>query len=115
MSLLSYADVQEMGRSTIRIRSGLRKILVSLEETFSVLEAELLELDRDAAALRKAVSSARKAANHGSISEIGKAIEQGQARAVAVQERLASAAEHLGIDHVDYLASEAYVDELKEA
>jgi hypothetical protein len=88
---------------------------VSLEQALSDLESELKELDRDALALRKAVTTALKAAQQGSMGEIGKAIEQGQTRAAAVGERLAQAATHIGFDHAGYLASDAYVDELKEA
>jgi hypothetical protein len=88
---------------------------VSLEKALSTLEAELVEMDRDAAALRKWVSAARKAAHQGTIGEIGKAIEQGQSRAAALQERLAKAGTHIAFDPVEYLASDAYLDELKEA
>jgi hypothetical protein len=88
---------------------------VSLEQALSDLEAELAEMDRDAAALRKWVGAARKAANQGIIGEIGKAIEQGQSRAAALRERLAKAATHIDFDPVEYLGSDAYLDELKAA
>jgi hypothetical protein len=88
---------------------------MSLENTLSDLETELAELDREALALRKSVAAAQKAAQQGSLGDIGRAIEQGQARAAAVGERLAQATRHLAFDHADYLASDAYVDELKAA
>jgi hypothetical protein len=106
--------VRKSGLS-IRATPRLREEAVLLEKALSDLEAELAEIDRDAAVLRKAVNTARKAAQQGSLGEIGRAIEQGQARAIAVGERLAQAAGHIAFDHVDYLASEAYLDELKEA
>ncbi len=88
---------------------------MSLEAILQDLEAALVEADRDVQALRKSVGAALKAAQQGSLGDIGKAIEQGEARALSAGRRLAEAAKPLAFDHIEYLGSPAYLDELKAA
>lgn len=86
----------------------------ALEDHFQQIETRLTELEKEAAGLRKAVTTARRAAHQGGAAELTRGLEQGRARAECLHQQLAALGE-ASFDYAAYLDSPAYVEELKAA
>ena len=86
-----------------------------LEDSLAALDAHLVDAEKQAAALLKAVRRLRRAAGEGSVASLPGAVATAQAELDRTGEPLAEAAAAAGYDVAEAFASGAWLDELAAA